>query len=147
MSNPANPPSKLTRIAVLCPGPSLKTSWNDGKAKEFDAVVAVTTAAWRYRCDWLVASDAHVFNPEKLRRLPCMGYVTHDNPGNKLPLGGSNGEGMHRRSLPIGAINSPRLTPDMAQLAKSQGMGQCGWSMPNAVRFAHEEWPGCEVVI
>jgi len=125
------------RIAVLACGPSLKQGWHDNKAKEFDAVVAVNTAAWRYGCDWLVFSDTHV--ERGLTKLPRIGVVTN----SRAEITRNNAI----RPLPIGESNTSKLTPAMRAIAEAQGMGQCGFTLPNALRFAAEEWPGCDVTL
>ena len=134
-SSPA-PTPQPKRIAVLACGPSLKVGWHENKAKGFDVVVAVNTAAWRYSCDWLVFSDLHVI---ERGTPPRGGFVTCTPHGVEL--------GLKTMPLPIGELNTDYLTPAMRAIAEEQGMGQCNWTLPNALRFAAEEWPGCEVTL
>jgi hypothetical protein len=49
------------KVAVLCPGPSLREAWRSKWAGQYDKVIAVNRAAIGYQCDWWVFLDAWIF--------------------------------------------------------------------------------------
>jgi hypothetical protein len=120
----------MKRVALLCPGPSLNDTWPRERESDYDLVVAVNTAGWRYTCDWLVFADRHI--PERIRadglHWPRIGAVT--NGAHSLP------DGLIRYPAPLGFRQSQWLTPAMRELAEKQGYSECPWTFPSALVFA-----------
>lgn len=118
------------RVALLCPGLSLNVRWPDAIEADFDLIVAVNTAAWRFTCDWLVFSDRHIIAPmhEGAKHWPRVGVVT--NGQHVVP------ETLRREKAPLGYWESPHLTQAMKALAQTQGYTECAWTFPSALIFA-----------
>ncbi len=65
----------MTRAAILCPGPSLPTTWFDRKPEEhYDCVIGVNRAILHDLCDWWVAGDWMIF--KDVPATPRIGYCT-----------------------------------------------------------------------
>ena len=67
------------RIALLCPGPSLRTTWIDALFEKFNLVIAINDAAWLYRHHWIVGSDRHILQPvlDGQKPRPLIGALTN----------------------------------------------------------------------
>lgn len=126
-------------VAVLSCGPSLAKYWNPGTAEalRIKSIVAVNTAAWKFHCDWLVASDRHIFESAALLR-PRLGCVT--NTAMPIPIG------LARRQLPL-QVDGVNHSNWMQAAMKREGMDTCAWTFPNAIAFAREIALGGELHI
>jgi hypothetical protein len=122
------------KVAVLAPGPSLYSRYDP--SERFDLVIAINTAGWLYPCDWLAFSDTHIISPIRDGdiRPPTIGYLT--NKGQAANLTSSPANTPRIEILPLYDHRSPHLSPAMRELAKSQGMTECGYTFPNALHFA-----------
>jgi hypothetical protein len=120
------------KVAVLACGPSLPRYYS-GWDSACDLVVAVNTAGWLYPCDWLACSDRHIIGPVLAGEhpLPRVGFLT-----NKGWRDSVTAKGVSFANLPIYDRRLGNLTPAMTELAKSQGMTECGYTFPNALWFA-----------
>jgi hypothetical protein len=68
----------MSRIAILCPGPSLRRTWSDELRGSYITTIGVNHACGAFAVDWLCAADLPtVF--AKLRRLPDTGVITPRN--------------------------------------------------------------------
>ena len=123
------------KVAVLSCGPSLTKYWQRERSESYGSVVAVNTAAWKFHCDWLVASYRHIFESAALLR-PRLGCVTN----SAMPIQA----GFERRQLPLqadGTIHSAWMQAAMQR----EGMDTCAWTFPNALAFARGIADGGEI--
>lgn len=117
-------------IAVLCPGPSLPRVWCDDFFCEFDLVVAVNTAGWKFAHHWLCGFDRHVFTPVFERRpghcLPLLGIRSNKVFAERAKQLGWRGE-YARMHYGVG------VTPEMAART---GCDRMAFTFPNALDYA-----------
>jgi hypothetical protein len=117
----------MSKVALLCPGPSIRETWSDAKFPEYDLVVAVNTAGWFYKCHWLAFADKGVGTPifEGERPKPISGVLV----ASTAHIVRANRCGIGTRALRCETrpgVHEPSL----------RGCHTCGFTMPNALKFA-----------
>jgi hypothetical protein len=76
----------MNRVAILCPGPSLRRTWSDELRADYIVTIGVNHACGAFAVDWLCAADLPtVF--AKLRRLPDSGVIAPLNVIDALQSG------------------------------------------------------------
>ena len=120
------------KIAILCPGPTLPSTWCDDFFPEFDLVVGVNTAAHHYRTHYLVGKDPHVLRPvfDKKVPRPLCGLVTARAWMAKTAL-----LGMKWHPFPLNRVRCLAAAPYVCKAVNSD---VCGYSFPNALQFAYD---------
>lgn len=126
-------------IAVLCPGPSLPRVWCDDFFGEYELVIAVNTAGWKFAHHWLFGFDRHVFTP-----------VFERHPGTCLPLLGIRSNKVFAdRARQLGWQSDfarmhygVGVTPEMASRT---GCDRMAFTFPNALDYALSKGQPVEV--
>lgn len=131
---PDRPQKASGTIALLCCGPSLPEVWSNERFDEYQIVVAVNTAAWRYKCHWLCASDAHVFAPlwGGSHPLPLLGVIANEPRGKEAKLRGL-------RTIPL-RLQGPEWLKGTGR--RPPNSVQCGFTMPNALAWCLSQTTG-----
>jgi hypothetical protein len=115
---PATGPGR--QIAILCGGPSLRDHWSDGRAAEFDEVVAVNGACFVFACDYAVMVDRPIVAKliDSPAHHPRKALVTYAAAYKSRFV--DKKQARHVRMLPI-----PTLGPAMKS-----------FTFPRAIKFA-----------
>lgn len=118
------------RVAILCPGPSLRETWPEGgRLDGFDLVLAVNNAAEWAPCEWWVSNDAHPL--KTYQGKPSVGICT--NGANAETLTGDRSylppAVTHEDLDALKVVASHRLTHEKAPRI-------AGWSTCSAIILA-----------
>jgi len=125
----------VSRIALLAAGPSLPEVYCDEFMDDYELIVAVNTAGWKFTHHWLFAFDRQIFTP-----------VFERKPGVCLPLVGVQTNKPHReeavrlgwRAEIPGPYYGLGLTAEQRARA---GTERCIFTFPNALRFCLSRFP------
>lgn len=127
------------RVALLCSGPSLGSTWHgpvksDAPAyyrRGFDVVIAVNRAAWAVTCDWCAFVDTAILE----HAAPKLGFITHRNH----PLGG-------RQRHPLPWYEFEAAIPSALRMEQCSNV--CAYTTPSALIVAgHFAGPNGEIEI
>lgn len=108
--------------------------WCDEFFDEYCVVIAVNTAAWHYRCHWMVGGDRHIFDPVlkgQEYRLPLRGVVTNPVFGRL-----AQSLGLEWRRPPLQDKTTVASSCSAAPALVNNDV--CAYSMPNALWLAYE---------
>lgn len=128
-----SPNPQCSTVAILCPGPSLKTLWNEKLFEEYEEVVAVNTAGHVYRHHWLAAVDRHVILPflDGKIPLPKLGFLTHKSWIARLK------KYSELTFHLCGPYFGDDIRPECEKFFKTN---RCGYTFPNALWFARSRY-------
>ncbi len=101
------------KIAVLCPGPSLASSWGDGH-QHYDCRIAVNRAILLHRCEWWSAGDWTMLQDVDGR--PTIGICAQDDTV-RLARGGSLIPQMRMPQQFVGWSELPQRNPGYSMVA------------------------------
>ena len=115
--------SGVESAALLCPGPSLPTTWHDDIFDDFGMVVGVNTVAKVFRVHYMFGVDRHIVTPvlERKQKMPEIALVT-----SRVYCG----KAMQSKigTILIDRILGPKSDPKRPPVV-------CAWTMPNALKF------------
>jgi len=129
------------RVALLCPGPSLREVYCDDMFEEFEAVIAVNTAGWLFFHHWLAFLDRHVWTPVREKRLnvhlPLVGILSNNAFCDEAaPMGW--------KAEPMPSYYGVGVSEEAKRLTSREKMP---FTMPNALEFALKRFPQARVTV